>query len=133
MLDVLDSINVSDWRQAHPLEYVSHPVNAFHLMKRTTVVWPALAEQCTSPSLEAAFEEDLNLLPNYDDFRYGACVGLLNIELYYSQSGMTFLELTEGRVRDPATGTVYQANHQLTSDDCLLIADAAKRVWRFDK
>ena len=62
-----------------------------------------------------------------DDYNYGACVGLVNIELYYSQSGSTFAELAKGRVKNPINGKVYQARHGLTSQDFLSIADAA---WR---
>ena len=62
-----------------------------------------------------------------DDYEYGGCVGLINIELYYSQSGTTFFELAKGRLRNPLNGDLYQAKHGLTSQDFLQIAQSARR------
>ena len=68
-----------------------------------------------------------------EDFHRGACIGLINIELYYSQSGTTFLSLAKGQIHDMNSGEIYQAKHTLSSDDCVLISKAAEKIWRFDK
>ena len=51
-----------------------------------------------SPSLDDHTEEIVTKFPLLEDFRRGACVGLINIELYYSQSGTTFLSLAKERI-----------------------------------
>ena len=84
-------------------------------------------ENITSQSLENLFEEHIAHFPEEDDYKYGACVGMVNIELYYSLSGTTFLEIAKGRVKNPLNGKIYQARHTLTSNDFILIAEAA---WR---
>ena len=124
---VFELFKPDEWRFDDPLEYASHPINAFHLLKRTSKLWPEMYENITSESLENLFEEHIAHFPEEDDYKYGACVGMVNIELYYSLSGTTFLEIAKGRVRNPSNGKIYQARHTLTSNDFILIADAA---WR---
>ncbi len=123
MNQTLHSLNVEKWKFIDSKDYVSHPINAFHLLKRTTTIWPNLYENITSLSLENLLEDHIAMFPDADDFNYGACVGLINIEAYYN---IGFLEMAQGIVRDPEGGQ-YQAIHRLTSEDCLLIANAAKR------
>jgi hypothetical protein len=130
--DTYRTHKVSSWRDDDPLSYVYHPINAFHLIKRTTTLWPQLFEDC-SLSLEDATEEELTRFPALDDLHYGASVGLVNIELYYKDSGNTFISLAKGIVMDPATNIAYQARHNLTHSDMLMVAEAARRVWRLDK
>ena len=91
------------WAFDDPIKYCSHPINAYHLLKRTTSLWPTLHENITSQALEDVFEEHMGHFPEKDDYKYGGCVGLVNIELYYSQSGTTFFEMAKGRVKNPLT------------------------------
>ena len=121
------SLKLDEWRFDNSLEYTSHPINSYHLLKRTTKLWPILYENITSQALEDIFEERLKEFPELDDYNYGACVGLVNIELYYSQSGSTFRELAKGRVKNPINGKIHQARHGLTSEDFNNIAEAARR------
>lgn len=127
--NAFEDLNVYDWRNENE-DYVYHPINAFNLLKRTASYWPCLLENVTSPTIDDFIEENMTQFPLLDDFLYGGCVGLVNIELYYD---LTVLDLARGKVTDPSTGKIHQAKHRLTSDDCLLVANAAKKVWRFDK
>ena len=54
--DTFNSLNLEEWRFDDPLEYCSHPINAYHLIKRTTNLWPNLYENTTSKALEDIFE-----------------------------------------------------------------------------
>ena len=73
------------------------------------------------------FLRPIDQFPEKDDYEYGACVGLVNIELYYSQSGTTFHEMAKGRVKNPLSNEIHEARHGLTSKDFLQIAESARR------
>ena len=120
-------LKINQWVAENPYEYVSHPINAFHLMQRTTQLWPSVFENATTKSLEEIMEETVPQFPDEDDFLYGACVGLVNIELYYGSNGNSMLDLAMGKVFDPVEKKIYQAKHSLSSKDFYLIANAAKR------
>ena len=91
----LQSLNFQDYANKNATTYVYHPVNAFHLMKRVTVTWPKILEEFISRSFDDYTEEIVSKLPIVEDFYEGTCIGLVNIELYYSQSGNTFLNLAK--------------------------------------
>ena len=91
----LQSLNFQDYANKNATTYVYHPVNAFHLMKRVTVTWPKILEEFISRSFDDHTEEIVSKLPIVEDFYEGTCIGLVNIELYYSQSGNTFLNLAK--------------------------------------
>lgn len=129
--DILLQLNCTEWRFDDPLDYVSHPINAYHLLKRTTTLWQDFFENTQSKVLEDTIEEYVASFPDIDDFNYGACSGLINIELYYGSNGNSFLDLAKGRVT--FNGKVYQARHNLSSSDFLHIADAAKRGNDFNR
>ena len=40
----LPAMNLNQYINENATEYVYHPINAFHLMKRTTVLWPEILE-----------------------------------------------------------------------------------------
>ena len=66
------------------LGYVGHPINAFHLMKRTTVRWPELFDDDAneiSGDLFNAIEDVIEQFPYKSDFDYGAAFGLLSIQV----------------------------------------------------
>ena len=46
-------------------EYVSHPINAYMLMKRTTVIWQAAKKDILDPSSEELYKEIQEDLKNY--------------------------------------------------------------------
>merc|ERR1711994_910065 len=60
--------NYSDFNHSDytPEEYVSHPINAYMLMKRTTVIWQAAKDDILDPTCEKLWEEiqeDMKSLP----------------------------------------------------------------------
>ncbi len=133
--DALDQLKVSSWKHADSLTYVSHPVNAYSLVKRTATLWSNLLEDA-GDDLDEVIEDIVIKFPMVDDFEYGAAVGLVNLELYYdgnNGSSSFFDLLSDGIIRDPKSGRDFHAHHNLTHEDFLVIADAARRVWRFDK
>ena len=40
----LPAMNLNQYINENVTEYVYHPINAFHLMKRTTILWPEILE-----------------------------------------------------------------------------------------
>ena len=135
--DAFETLKISEWYLEDPMVYVQHPVNAFNLLKRTTSFWPRIFVNTSSMALEEEVESKLSLFPDLDEFHYGGCVGLINIELHYgrgrSENGNSIWDLAQGKVTDPDTKNTYTAKHSLTSEDCLQISQAAKRIWRVDK
>merc|ERR1711894_621402 len=68
--DVIDKFlkdNYSDFNHSDytPEEYVSHPINAYMLMKRTTVIWQAAKNDILDPSSEELYKEIQEDLKNY--------------------------------------------------------------------
>ena len=117
----------SDWYMEDALTYVMHPVNAYNLLKRTTTFWPRIFENTKSMSLEEEVESTLSNFPKLEDFQYGACIGLVNLELHYGSNGNSIMELAQGIVTDPFSKSTYRAKHTLTSEDCFHISQAAKQ------
>merc|ERR550534_472652 len=68
--DVIDKFlkdNYSDFNHSDytPEEYVSHPINAYMLMKRATVIWQAEKADILDPSSEDLYKEIQEDLKNY--------------------------------------------------------------------
>ncbi len=130
--EAFTALNVSQWRQEDSLEYVSHPINAFHLIKRTSLLWPKILEEA-SDDLDDVTEDYLIKFPMIDDLEYGASVGLVNLEMYYGSNGNDFYSLVDGLVTDTQTGETYRSKHKLTIEDMIMISNAAQRVWHLEK
>ena len=62
-------------------DYAANPLDAFRLMKRTSVVWRRALEGGGGE----AKEEFLGKLPALRDFVYGAHFGLMAAQAYYDQ------------------------------------------------
>ena len=62
------------------LTYAAHPINAYHLMKRTTMLWPELFEN-TSDDLYSVVEDAVERFPIAYDFNYGATFGVLSVQV----------------------------------------------------
>ena len=82
--------SAADWSliliRQDTLDYAAHPINAYHLMKRTTVQWPELFDDDTieiSSELFNAVEDVIEQFPFKSDFDYGAAFGLLSIQVRY--------------------------------------------------
>lgn len=68
-------------------QYVKHPVNAFHLMKRTSTYWPKLKKILEN---HAIFKNELTkiVLPSKTDFTTGAAIGLVNARWFHNFSAV---------------------------------------------
>ena len=65
-------------------DYILHPINAFHLMKRAVQWWPKF--NLTSPEKS--------------DFIFGASYGLVSIQAYHE---LDMMKMSEGIIEDPTT------------------------------
>ena len=92
-------------------QYVYHPINAFHLLQRTTKWIPKLTKLI--PNLDFKFS-----LPNSQDANVGAANGIADLQEHYLTNP---LELVSGIVKDYESDTLYQANSNLTSQETLVI------------
>merc|ERR1712154_349236 len=68
--DVIDKFlkdNYSDFNHSDytPEEYVSHPINAYMLMKRTTVIWQAAKKDILDPSSVDLYKEIQEDIQNF--------------------------------------------------------------------
>ena len=78
--NLLTSVSDTDNISAH--DYVAHPINAFHLMKRMSVEWREVLRDRES---EVAAKDLIRKLPVERDFVYGAHFGLMAAQNYYDQ------------------------------------------------
>jgi hypothetical protein len=62
------------------LEYVAHPINAYHLMKRTSTLWPTFFDDVPNDVYNDV-EDVVEKFPFQSDFAYGATFGLLSIQV----------------------------------------------------
>ena len=76
------------------------------------------------PNLDFQFS-----LPNSQDANVGAANGIADLQEHYLTNP---IELVSGIIRDHETGTLYQANSNLTSQETLVIATAAKMARYVD-
>ena len=133
--------------------YVKHPINAFHLIKRTTLLWPRIllnydgnreeknSQTSTKPSIKAKEVKMLRTLTNFiirkfpskDDFYQGAAIGVMTVEKTYARNENSRLELANGILRDKTSNKTYKSIHQLSPDDCVIISNAAQRMLQLDR
>ena len=75
-------------------EYVSHPVNAFCLMKRVAGFWPKLKSKTETAS---GYQDLLGhvKLPNKAEFVSGAAAGLMNAQLFHD---LNIVQLAKGHL-----------------------------------
>ena len=91
------------------LDYVKHPINAFHMLQRLDKYLPKLST--LMPSLKFNFS-----LTNQD-----CAQGIADLQEFH---GLNPLDLINGQIK--ANGQIFEANSKLTSDDALKIAKAAR-------
>ena len=96
-------------------EYVKHPINAFHLLQRTSQWLPKLKK--VIPNLEV----DVNF-PTVTDAVFEASNGLADLLEHYD---MKPSELVKGQIKSFVTGKIYPAKSKLTSNEIIRIANAA--------
>ena len=98
------------------LDYVYHPINALHLLKRTAVWMPKLKSKL--PNLK--FDYNLRFL--FDDYLQ-AHYGLAELHEHYD---LNPIDIANSEIKDIVSGKVYKSNSQLDSSDLLRIAKEAK-------
>ena len=133
--------------------YVKHPVNAFNLIKRTTQLWPRIllnydgsredkeskADNKVSMSLKQTniLRSFTNFIirkfPSKEDFSHGAAIGIMTVEKTYARNEESRLELANGILKDKSSNKTYRSIHKLSSDDCILISNAAQRMLHLDR
>ena len=110
------------FRETESKEYVYHPINAFHLLKRTAKWIPKIKK--IIPGFEFKFN-----LPQMSDIYVGAVLGLADIHEHYN---MNTLDLANGTIKDWNTGKIYNSNSHLTSEELVKIANEAKNILYLD-
>ena len=133
--------------------YSKHPVNAFNLIKRTTQLWPRLLLNYDGSREEKEPKDDMEAsmtikqakilrsftnfiirkFPSKEDFLHGAAIGIMTVEKTYGRSEESRLDLANGILKDKASNKTYKSIHQLSSNDCRLISDAAQRMLQLDR
>ena len=134
--------------------FVKHPVNAFHTIKRTTQLWPQIlliqglneieSETKDNSSRKTITQNEAKILrtltnfiirkfPSKDDFFHGTCIGLMIIENTYARKDSVRLDLAKGIVHDTLNGITYKSLHPLSPNDCIFISNVAKKMNRLDR
>ena len=100
-------------------DYVFHPINAFHLMKRLALSMPNLLKKI--PNLEFNYE----LLKKISADYLRSFHGLADIHEYFA---FETTEIAAGHLKDLKTGKIFKSNSPLSSEELLQIAEEAKEV-----
>ena len=96
-------------------EYVKHPINAFHMLQRTSQWLPKLKKKIPHLPVEIS-------LPTVTDAVFEASNGLADLLEHYD---MKPSELVKGQIKSSLTGEIYQAKSNLTSNEIIRVANAA--------
>ena len=97
-------------------DYVYHPINSFHLMKRAVIYWPKIREK---------YPNVITYMPEKRDFVFGASYGIISIQAYHNLDMFT---LSQGIIKDPLTNYKWFASKNMSSEDLSIIASTAKKV-----
>ena len=100
-------------------EYVYHPINSFHLMKRAVIYWPKIKEK---------YPNVITYMPEKRDFVFGASYGIISIQAYHNLDMFT---LSQGIIKDPFTNYKWFASKNMSSEDLSIIASTAKKVHKY--
>ena len=68
------------------LAHVSHPLQAFHCLKRTTSQWQQLMGRLSLQNKLKKAKQILRKFPEKEDFEEGAAFGLMTLQHYYNIS-----------------------------------------------
>ena len=104
------------------MEYVHHPVNAFHLLQRITTWIPKLKK--LYPTLNFAFS-----MPALSDANIGASNGIADLQELYD---IPTIDIIKGQITNYISRKTYLARSNLTSHEALKIATLAKTSNYFD-
>ena len=97
-------------------EYSYHPINAYHLLQRTSKWLPKL--QKLLPKLKIGFN-----LPNNFDANIGSAVGISDLQEYHNLDPM---DIIQGKIYDHFKKKFFYSKSNLTSSDVLKIASTAR-------
>ena len=140
------------FRNETAVSYVKHPVNAFHLIKRTTQLWPKIlliddgdsgtnkGEGNAKTSITPAEARTLRSLTNFiirkfpanEDFYHNSAIGLMMVENTYARKENLRLDLANGILHDKSNRKIYESRHQLSPADCLSISTVAQNMLRLE-
>ena len=122
--------HLSDLQSIDSEAYVSHPVNAFSLMKRTSKFWEKIRSRLGDDDI---FRGGIGMgqvtLPSEKDFLNGAALGIINVQYFHN---LTIDKVVNGTVTNLASGQQFKANHRLNYHDALVVAQAAKTEHRYN-
>ena len=65
---------------------MSHPLNAYHCLKRTTSLWQPMVGKLSEQNKLKKAKQILRKFPETEDFEEGGAFGLLTLQHYYNIS-----------------------------------------------
>ena len=68
------------------LSHVSHPLKAYHCLKRSTSVWQSFLTDLSGQSKLKKAKQIMRKFPETEDFEEGAAFGLMTLQHYYNIS-----------------------------------------------
>lgn len=113
-------------------EYVSNPINAYVLLKRTGIDWPRLRDGLFSESFEnqtKEIEEFVANVPKVSDLE-GASNGIFLLQETYD---LDMKDFALGRIRNPQTGEMIMGQKQLSASDLELLGKLAFNRGFYDR
>ncbi|XP_059097158.1 prolyl 4-hydroxylase subunit alpha-2-like isoform X2 [Tigriopus californicus] len=113
-------------------EYVSNPINAYVLLKRTGIEWPKLRDGLFSESFinqTKEIEELIEHVPKVSDLE-GATNGIFLLQETYD---LDMKEFALGRIRDPQTGEMIEGQKQLSAFDLELLGKLSFNRGFYDR
>ena len=113
------------FRESVSNEYVFHPINAYHLLKRTSYWLPNIFKLL--PNLSNHFAR-FNMTLLSDEFKR-ASHGLADLHEYFA---LKTNDIAKGYLRDETSGNVYLSNSPLNSREVYQIAEEAKKVHYYE-
>ena len=106
-------------------EYVFHPINAYHLLKRTSIYLPNIFKLLPK-QIHHFIKFNVTSL-TYDLTR--ASHGIADLLEFYKYKATN---LAKGILIDKTTGNIYRSNSPLASRELFQIAEEAKKVHYYD-
>ena len=112
-------------------DHVYHPINAFHLLKRTCMasqgILKSVAKHIGDEAAKAA--SDILLAPDMNDFKLGATLGIINVQHHHD---LDIKDVLKGQLFDPVTGKVYRSAQNLSSSDAMQIMRSASQILLYN-
>ena len=103
-------------RKNTSLQYIHHPINAFHMLKRIAQWMPKIV------SLIPTIKFEYDLLSMEEEYQR-ASLGLADLHHYYN---ISIEELSEGKIKNSKNDRVYLSKSGLNTFELMQIAQEAK-------